>query len=308
MILSYLFKRRSLVPFLRGYLPFYTQGQTICPIQAEEDGKQLVWRGHPDEALKITTGYHDKPVELGNFLFLRTREKEMLHTRLNKKAESVKYDNFLTTGSDAKNLAKIEGELQDGFQSLHELFSIIKTTPDFDAPVSFASNALYALEKNGLRDSEIYEDILFPLLKRKAQYLHSDGLAGSIWALGQYQSTDATLIESILQTYEDQKFGTDVVYVDNAPFSNLTFLHGEGKFTLEFESTKDFKKMFFSNHIACLELFEGLKSLSNQTLESSAGGRVGEVLSDLENRQQITSDSYWYYKQIAGGPPAAELS
>ncbi len=308
MALSYLYGRRAVLPFLRGYLPFYTKSQVICPVAAEKEGKQLVWRTEFEETFKMSKGYADKPVELGNFLFLRTREKEMLHTRLHKKSESVKFDNFLTTGSDRKNLTKIEGELEAGFQSLHEIFTILKANGEKDFPVSFASNTLYAMEKNGLRDQKIYEDILFPILKKKAKYLHSEGLAGSIWALGQYQCTDANLISRILDTYDDKSFGTDVVYVDNAPFTNETFLSQEGAFSMELSSTKEFTNMFFKNHITCLELFEGLKNLSNQTLESKASGRVAEVLSDLESRQQITSDSYWFYKQISGGAPAPATS
>lgn len=308
MALSYLFGRRAVLPFLRGYLPFYTQSQKICPVAAEKEGKQLVWRTEFEETFKMSEGYADKPVELGNFLFLRTREKEMLHTRINKKGESVKFDSFLTTGSDRKTLNKIEGELDQGFQSLYEIFTILKANGERDFPVSFASDTLYAMEKNGLRDERIYKNILFPILKKKAQYLHSDGLAGSIWALGQYQCTDGDLISRILETYEEKFFGTDVVYVDNAPFTNETFLSQEGAFTMELNSTQEFKKMFFKNHIACLELFEGLKNLSNQTLESNANGRVSEVLNDLETRQQITSDSYWFYKQISGGAPAPATS
>lgn len=308
MVLSYLFGRRAIIHFFKGYVPFYTKGQTICPNAAAKEGKQLVWKNLFEDTLKISNGYADKPVELGNFLHLRTREKEMLHTRIHKTAESVKYDNFLTTGRDTKFLGKIEKELDHGFRSLHELFTIIKTSGTLDFPVSFAANSLYAMEKNGLRDQDAYEEILFPILKKKAQYLHSDGLAGSIWALGQYQCNDSELIERILETYDEKYFGTDVVYVDNAPYSNETFMPSGDCYGYEYHTTKEFSKMFYKNHIGCLELYEGLKSLSNQSLDSSANARVAEVLSDLEERQKITSDSYWFYKQISGGAPAPATS
>ncbi|CAI2376506.1 unnamed protein product [Moneuplotes crassus] len=300
MVPTYLFRRRGVFPFLRRYFPFYTQSQTICPTSATKGGKQLVWRAHLSDTLKISPGYTDKPVELGNFLFLRTREKEMLQTRLDKRSDSVKFDSFVTKSFDSKTIMKVDQELDRGFRSLNELFSIMKTLGHLDFPVSFAANALYAMEKNGIRDQDAYENILFPILKKKAQYLHSDGLAGSIWALGQYHCNDGQLIERILETYNEKNFGTDVVYVDNAPYTNETFLPADKSFGLEYYSTNEFSKMFYKNHISCLDLCEGLKSLSNQGLESSANQRVVEVLKDLESRQQITSDSYWFYKQISG--------
>lgn len=308
MVGAYLFKRYRLFPFLRGFIPLYTKSQLVSPMEVAAKGKKLVWRNQYDDTLKITSGYADKPVELGNFLFLRTRERNMLHNRIYQKKETVKYDNFYTTGADPKQLLKIESELHHGFESLNELMIIMKEKGQLDFPVSFAANALYALEKNGLRNEKMYESILYPILRNKAQYLHSEGLAGAIWALGQVQSTDADLIVRILDSYNHKKFGTDVVYVNNAALSNESFVSADGSHGMEFDSTKEFSNMYFKDHIVCLELYEGLKNLSSQALDSAANGRVSEVLKDLEEKQNITSDSYWFYKQISGGSATPSIS
>ena len=303
-----MFNRHRLIPFFRGFFPVYRTKHIICPVATQAQGKKLVWRDHFRDTMKLTTGYADKPVELGNFLFLRTREREMLYNRIHKKAETVKYDNFYTTGGDVKALKTVESDLENGFNSLKEILSIMRTKKDLDYPVSFAANALYALEKNGLRNEEMYKKVLFPILKAKAKYLHAEGLSGAIWALGQYHSDEGDLVLDILKQYENKKFGTDVVYVNNAGFSNEKFISAEGSHGIEFDSTKEFSKMYFQDHIVCLELYEGLKNLSSQSLGTKAGKKVSEVMSDLEERQKITSDSYWFYKQISGETAVAEAS
>lgn len=298
---SLIFKRLRFFRFLRGYLPFYTKSQMISPVAVTAQGKKMVWRDEYDESMKITSAYADKPVELGNFLYLRTREREVLHNRLHNKENSVKMDNFLTTGRDGTTLNKIENELDRGFSSLKEMLSLIEAKGDLDHPASFAANALFTLEKNGLRDESLYNSVIYPILKNKAQYLHAEGIAGAIWALGQNENADGDLVVELLKNYEEKKFGTDVVYVHNTRYSSENFVSAEGSHGIEFSSTKEFSKMYIQGHISCLELFEGLKNLSSQSLGSEADSRVAEVLSDLESRQKITSDSHWYYKQISGG-------
>lgn len=308
MFHSYLYNRLKLWPFLRGWFPFYARKQLLNPVTLQAQGKKLVWRNNYTDTFKITSGYADKPVELGNFLFLRTREREMMRNRVERQADTVRYKNFYTTGSDQKMLKKIEEDLDRGLESLHDLLSVLKHKRDYDVPVAFASNALYALEKNGLRNEEIYQKVLFPILKKKAQYLHADGLAGAIWVLGQFNSGDGELVNELLKHYEDKKFGTDVVFVSNAKLSSEAFTTADGVHGMEFESTKEYRDMYFKDHITCLELYEGLKNLSSQSLSSGASGKISEVMGDLESKQKITSDSHWFYKQLTESPAAVSTS
>lgn len=308
MFQSYLYNRLKFWPFMRGWFPFYGRKQLLNPVTLQAKGKKIVWRNSYTETFKITSGYADKPVELGNFLFLRTREREMMRNRVERQADTVKYKNFYTTGSDQKMLKKIEEDLDRGLGHLQDLLDVLKHKRDYDIPVAFASNALYALEKNGLRNEEIYKRVLFPILKKKAQYLHADGLAGAIWALGQFNSGDGELVNTLLKHYENKKFGTDVVFVSNVRLSSESFTTAEGVHAMEFESTKEYKDMYFKDHMTCLELYDGLKNLSSQSLSSGASSKISEIMGDLESKQKITSDSHWFYKQLTESPAAVSTS
>jgi hypothetical protein len=161
------------------------------------------------------------------------------------------------------------------------------------------------MEKNGLRNEEMYKKVLFPVLKSKAQYLHADGLAGAIWALGQFNSGDSELIHTLLKHYESKTFGTDLVYVKNLKMSVDAFVSAEGSHTFERNSTTEIKNMYVNGHISCLEFFDGLKKISDQSLNKTTVSRVSEVLGNLKERQPITSDSYTYYKQLIDAPKAS---
>lgn len=305
MIKSYLYNRVSTLSWLRGLFPIYSRKALIDPITLAGT-KKMVWRNQYTDTIKITNAYKENPLELSNLLFLRTREREMMHNRLHKTSDTVKFKNFYTTGSDSKIMGEIESELFNGFDHLKEMLAILEKKKDFDLPVAFASNVIYACEKNGLRNEEMYEKILFPILKKKAQYLHADGIAGTLWALGQYNSKNSDLVAELLKHYEDKKFATDLVYVNNAKLSTESFVTAEGTHGTERESTDEFKNMYFKDHISCLELYDGLKSLSSQSLDSDASKKINEALSNLESRYEITSDSFSYYKQVteSGSSPS----
>jgi hypothetical protein len=43
--------------------------------------------------------------------------------------------------------------------------------------VAFATNALYVLERNGATAREAYDKLLLPIIRKKAEYLHAEGVA-----------------------------------------------------------------------------------------------------------------------------------
>jgi hypothetical protein len=302
MLKTYLFTKPKIPQFLTGFFPFYRSKSLICPIAAAASGKKLVWRNDYESTIKLTEAYGDKPSELGTFLFLRTREREMIKNRIEKKSQTIKYDNFYTTGSDDQILTKVELDLHTGFDHLREMLIIMKEKRSTKFPVAFAANTLYALEKNGLRNEDMYKNVLIPILKKKASYLHAEGLAGAIWALGQYNSKENELISDLLDLYHTKKFADKIQYVTNAKFNNEEYFSAEGTISYEFDSTKEFSKMYYQEHIVCLELYEGLKNLSGQrSLSKPTQSKIGEIIGDLESNYAITSDSYSFYKQISEG-------
>lgn len=144
----------------------------------------------------------------------------------------------------------------------------------------------------------MYDKVLIPILEEKAEHLHAEGLAGAIWALGQYDSGNSDLVVNLLNHYESKHFGNDIVFVSNTKYSMDSWTTAENTHGFELDSTDDFKKMYFQDHIVCLELYQGLKNLQNQSLSSEASEKVSQVLGDMEERHKITSDSMWYFKQL----------
>ena len=70
-------------------------------------------------------------------------------------------------------------------------------TSNTNFPVAFASNALYILERNGLGNNEEYERVLLPVLKEKIEYLHSEGVSQTVWALANAEIWDSMIWEGL---------------------------------------------------------------------------------------------------------------
>ena len=62
------------------------------------------------------------------------------------------------------------------------MLSSIKANPG-EFSVSFAAHTLFAMERNGCGNQEVYENILLPVLREKYMHLDTRGLTASIWAL-----------------------------------------------------------------------------------------------------------------------------
>lgn len=67
---------------------------------------------------------------------------------------------------------------EDITQTLPYLSKILYiTNENLDYPVAFASNALYVLERNNASCRDDYEKTLLPILRKKIDYLHAEGVA-----------------------------------------------------------------------------------------------------------------------------------
>jgi hypothetical protein len=107
---SYVFSRILTIPFLRGLFPFYRAKSLIDPVRVAK-GKKIIWRNEFASTMPISNAYMDRPVELGNLLFTRTREREFIRNRIYKPSESVKGNNPIVSSSHKKYLQVIEEEL-----------------------------------------------------------------------------------------------------------------------------------------------------------------------------------------------------
>lgn len=104
--------------------------------------------------------------------------------------KSGKYNSF-SKSTNESSLEVCRKDLQDGLESLERLLYISNNTHDL--PVAFASDAIYVLERNGHGDRSFYEDILIPILKKKIEYLHAEGIAHAVWGLANAEIYDKEL-------------------------------------------------------------------------------------------------------------------
>lgn len=72
--------------------------------------------------------------------------------------------------------------------------------------MAYASNSLYVLERNGAGNREDYEKVLLPLLRKKAEYLHSEGVAQAVWALSNAEIWDAEVWNSLKERAQHVNF------------------------------------------------------------------------------------------------------
>ena len=72
----------------------------------------------------------------------------------------------------------LKGVREDLLTTLPQLSKTLYVMNDkTDLPVAFATNALYVLERNGGNHREDYENTLLPILRKKIDYLHAEGVA-----------------------------------------------------------------------------------------------------------------------------------
>lgn len=57
-------------------------------------------------------------------------------------------------------------------------------------PVAFATNTLYVLERNGGGSRDEYERVLLPILRKKLDWLHAEGVSQAVWALSNAEIWD----------------------------------------------------------------------------------------------------------------------
>lgn len=95
-------------------------------------------------------------MDLSNYVFIRTRERLLLENKVHapqKVMRSGKANN-LTKNVSEKSLANVTSDLSTSLPHLANLVHILEPTNGglINLPVAFASNTLYALERNGVTE------------------------------------------------------------------------------------------------------------------------------------------------------------
>ena len=133
-------------------------------------------------------------------------------------------------------------DLEEGLQTLDRLLYV--STSMHDLPVAFASNTLYILERFGRGNREYYDKILLPILKQKAEYLHAEGLAQTVWALANADIYDKELWGQLGRLVREKDFNYEVIKNERWSVSQFSTLTGSEHF-FERELNTFAKKLFF---------------------------------------------------------------
>lgn len=164
------------------------------------------------DGYKISLDYEDSPMDLSNYLLVRTRERIVLENKISNPQhvmKSKKLKNWQKNTNQAF-LLDVRKDITENLVHLERILSVGKG--DEDLPVAFAANALYILERNGAGyTEEDYSKILLPLLKKKIEYLHAEGVAQAVWALSNAGIWDAEIWEGLKKHIAEKNFDYTVV-------------------------------------------------------------------------------------------------
>ena len=124
----------------------------------------MVWMGPRGiiDSLKISeTSYADKPMDLSNYLLIRTKEKMILEAKLENKDLVMSQASLENDIDLAKQIDTIRRDIDENFVKLDRMLSIAKDREELnDFPVAFVTNLLYIISINGLHTQLLSEDSL----------------------------------------------------------------------------------------------------------------------------------------------------
>ena len=179
--------------------------------------------------------YTQQPMDLSNYLFVRTRERLLFENKVNTPSRVNKSGkvNKLTDNFSKKSLFSINDDLNQTLPQLQNILYVLQPQradaklPDL--PVAFATNTLYVLERNGTGQAarEAYERLLLPTIRNKVDYLHAEGVAQAIWGLANAELVeDKALWSKLGKLVQEKDFAP--VFVSNERWSATLFSTNTG--------------------------------------------------------------------------------
>jgi hypothetical protein len=205
-------------------------------------------------------------MDLSNYVFIRTRERLLLENKVKEPHRVNKSGkvNKLSAQFSEKSLTNVNQDLKESIAQLQNmLYVLLPSQPGAklpDLPVAFATNTLYVLERNGAgavtRDA--YENLLLPVIRNKAEYLHAEGVAQAVWALSNAEIVDDSALWGKLKQLVVEKDFTPVI-VKNERWSATLYQTTSGSehfFQSELSEFAD--NLFFKDHINLFEAYNGL--------------------------------------------------
>lgn len=165
-----------------------------------------------------------------------------------------------------------------------------------DLPVAFASNTLYVLERNNAGSRDSYSKLLIPIIKQKAEYLHAEGLAQTIWALAHAgHFDDKALWASLAKAAEGKDFNP--LYVQNGRWTTAAFYtHGGAEHFFQSELNE------FANQL----FFQGMASIIDHTVQTTSTS--SRHTTGFRERTPATQSSGWLPPSPASRPNTRKSS
>eukprot|EP00347_Sterkiella_histriomuscorum_P021881 403332438 len=261
MLQKYIYSGIPFANFIKGFI-IPRPGSYVNPLKSL--APTYIWRNNFTDGYKVAPQYEQLPVDLSNYLFIRTRERQLLLNRV------YAPHKVLTSGKNSslsqdyinKSLKACDEDINNHIQLLiRQINTINLETQDY--PVAFASNCLYVLEKNGAGSRELYENVLLPLLKKKINYLHAEGVAQSMWALSNAQLWDEQAWSELKKLAAIKNF--DYQFVNNSRWSVNNFLKQTGREHLfQNELNPITNQLFFQDKLNLFEAYNAALRASQQ--------------------------------------------
>jgi hypothetical protein len=174
---KYIYAYNGFMNFARGFgvLP-ELRSRVVAPVYHPD--KVFVWRNHVTDGYKIGLYYQDSPMDLSNYLLIRTRERIVLENKIANPKNVMKRAKLMNwqRNTNESFLKEVNKDIEEHLVHLHRLLTV--STGKEDVPVAFAANALYVLERNNVNyNKEEYYKILLPVILNKIENLHAEGIA-----------------------------------------------------------------------------------------------------------------------------------
>ena len=275
MLQKYVYSFNSLKPLVRGLVPFVPEVNSKQVVQMQDD-KKYVWRNSVTDGYKINAGYMDTPMDLSNFLLLRTREAMLLQMRVNSpdRVESGSMLSKLSGGSNKEQmLNSVHLELSEGLTALEKMFYV--DNQESDLPVAFATNVMYVLAKNNSADSDIIRHHLLPVLKSKAEYLHAEGVCQAVHGLQAAGVYDEDVWAVLKQAIADKNF--NIEYVKNDRYSLDWFTLSGTEHYNQADVNAFTNELFFEDKINMYEMYNSLLAADKAAPQLALGETIQHV-------------------------------
>jgi hypothetical protein len=122
---KYVYAYNGIANFFRGILPVPHKGSRVLSAYS---GANLIWRNHFTHSYKVGQAYLSQPLDLSNFLFIRTRERLLLENKVNAPKRVLKSGkiNKLTQHTTEKSLLAVNEDLVKAIPALQNMLYVLQ--------------------------------------------------------------------------------------------------------------------------------------------------------------------------------------